>query len=101
MPLFKNAADGRTVHASGAVAEARYAASPHWAPVEPEPERAYPEGQDPAEGWTVAQLTAWAGDNGVDVPAGPKPAVVEAVLAAVAERKAKAEADAANTPPQS
>lgn len=61
----------------------------------------YPEGQDPAEGWTVAQLTAWASDHDLDVPVGPKPAVVEAVLAAVAERKAKAEADAANTPPQS
>lgn len=69
----------------------------------------YPEGQEPAEGWTVAQLTAWAGDHGVDVPSGPKPAVVEAVMAALAERKAKAEtdaeaaakakADAENTPP--
>lgn len=54
----------------------------------------YPEGQEPAEGWTVAQLTAWAGDHDVDVPAGPKPAVVEAVMKALAERKAKAEADA-------
>lgn len=62
----------------------------------------YPEGQEPAEGWTVAQLTAWAGDHEVAVPAGPKPAVVEAVLTALAERKAKAEADAKaaeNTPP--
>jgi hypothetical protein len=54
----------------------------------PEPTRAYPD-EDPTESWTVAQLTAWAGDNGVeDVPAGPKPAVVEAVLTALAARKA-------------
>lgn len=52
-----------------------------------EPDRQYPDG-DPVESWTVAQLTAWAADNGVeDVPAGPKPAVVEVVLAAVAARK--------------
>lgn len=62
----------------------------------------YPEG-DPVDGWTVAQLTAWAGDHDLDVPAGPKPAVVEAVLAAVAERNAKADgnADDSATPPQS
>ena len=53
-----------------------------------EPDRAYPEGEEPAESWTVAQLTAWAADNGVDVPTGPKPAVVEAVLTALAARKA-------------
>lgn len=52
-----------------------------------EPDRQYPDG-DPVDSWTVAQLTAWAADNGVeDVPAGPKPAVVEVVLAAVAARK--------------
>lgn len=53
----------------------------------PEDAPKYPDG-DPVESWTVAQLTAWAADNGVeDVPAGPKPAVVEAVLTAHAASK--------------
>jgi hypothetical protein len=81
---------GREIFVSGADVEARYAADADWTPVT---EKAAPDG-DPTDSWTVAQLTAWAGDNGVDVPAGPKPAVVEAVLTALSERKAKAEADA-------
>lgn len=88
-PLYRNG-QGREIFVSGPEVEARYAADADWVPVT---EKAAPDG-DPTADWTVAQLTAWAGDNGVGVPAGPKPAVVEAVLAALSERKAKAEADA-------
>lgn len=82
MPLFKNDADGRTINVAGADIEKQYAADTMWSLVTA-PET--PEG-DPTADWTVAQLTAWAGDNNVEVPAGPKGAVVEAVLAALAAR---------------
>lgn len=88
-PLYRNDRD-REIFVSGPEVEARYEADPDWTPVA---EKSAPDG-DPTGDWTVAQLTAWASDNGVDVPAGPKPAVVEAVRKALSERQAKAEADA-------
>lgn len=93
MPLYKNIEDGRKINVSGADIEAQYARDTKWSLVTEKAATGMPDG-DPAESWTVAQLTAWAGDNGVDVPAGPKPAVVEAVLTALSEREAKAEDDA-------
>lgn len=87
MPQYVNAADGRTMNVSGADIEAQYAADTMWTLVTEKPAPEVPEG-DPTAEWTVAQLTAWAADNGVEVPTGPKPAVVEAVLDALAERDA-------------
>jgi len=88
-PLYRNDRD-REIFVSGKEVEDRYAADPAWNLVAEKPAPEVPEG-DPSDTWTVAQLTAWAGQNGVEVPAGPKPAVVEAVLSATAERKSAAD----------
>lgn len=82
-PLFKHTTEDRIISVSGAEAEARYEADDNWQLTEPEPERAYPEGK-PTPQWTVDELKRWASEHDVDVPAGAKPVVVEAVLAALA-----------------
>lgn len=93
MPLFKNTVSGRTVNVSGAAAEARYAKSTHWVPVEPEPD--FPEG-DPAESWKGAQLAAYAKAHDVDLAG----ATTKADMLKAIEAAAKAKTDGAN-PPQS
>lgn len=85
MPLFKHAAEGRTINVSGAELEAQYAADTMWALVTEKPAPEIPDG-DPAKEWTNPQLVAWADANDIDLGGATNKAdllkVIDAALAA-------------------
>ena len=85
-PMYRKG--DHTINVSGTEIEEQYAGSGYDL-VEPEPERAYPEG-DPTSQWTVDELKRWASEHKVEVPAGAKPVVIETVLTALATIKASA-----------